>query len=92
MINPPKNIYDKMSYALSTAVENPLVRTSLLHPRVYNEGAVAQTMSWLLLGIKTLGLVLFYYCFSIGLTFYNKRILTVSIGSSERIFFLSLSN
>ena len=28
--------------------------------------------------VKTAGLVAFYYCFSISLTFYNKWILTVS--------------
>ena len=35
-------------------------------------------MSLLLQAGKTVGLVLFYYCFSITLTFYNKWILTVS--------------
>ena len=36
-------------------------------------------MTWIWRGIKTVGLVLFYYIFSIGLTFYNKKLLTVSI-------------
>ena len=32
--------------------------------------------------VKTAGLVAFYYCFSISLTFYNKWILTVSAYSA----------
>ena len=38
---------------------------------------VASKMSWIRSGLKTLGLILFYYVFSIGLTFYNKLLLTV---------------
>lgn len=34
-------------------------------------------MSLLVQALKTVGLVVFYYCFSISLTFYNKWILTV---------------
>lgn len=37
-----------------------------------------QKMSVLMQVLKTVGLVAFYYCFSISLTFYNKWILTVS--------------
>ena len=42
--------------------------------------------------VKTAGLVAFYYCFSISLTFYNKWILTVSAApysaSDENTFHL----
>ena len=37
-----------------------------------NMGVIVQAL-------KTVGLVAFYYCFSISLTFYNKWILTVSL-------------
>ena len=39
-------------------------------------------MSLLVQALKTVGLVVFYYCFSISLTFYNKWILTVGCRSS----------
>ena len=47
-------------------------------------------MSWLVQAAKTLGLILFYYCFSIGLTFYNKRVLTVSIASCVLLVFVPM--
>ena len=37
------------------------------------------SVSFLALAFKTVALVLFYYVFSIGLTFYNKRFIKVSL-------------
>ena len=37
------------------------------------------SVSFLALAVKTVALVVFYYIFSIGLTFYNKRFVKVSI-------------
>ena len=36
------------------------------------------SFSFLVSAVKTLGCVIFYYCFSIGLTFYNQRFIHVS--------------
>ena len=37
------------------------------------------SVSFLVLAVKTVALVMFYYIFSIGLTFYNKKVVKVSI-------------
>ena len=42
------------------------------------------SVSFLALAVKTVALVVFYYIFSIGLTFYNKRFVKVSIAQDLR--------
>ena len=46
------------------------------------------SVSFLALAVKTVALVVFYYIFSIGLTFYNKRFVKVSIAQGMRTFII----
>ena len=48
------------------------------------------SVSFLALAVKTVALVVFYYIFSIGLTFYNKRFVKVRVHCSPKQFRLSL--
>ncbi len=44
------------------------------------------SFSFFVSATKTVGLVLFYYCFSITLTFYNQRFIHVSSGQANHHF------
>lgn len=64
------------------AAERKLVRLkTAVAPKARTVKKSLTTTSFLASALKTCALVLFYYSFSIGLTFYNQRFIKVSTSS-----------